>query len=118
MAYIVIGQQMSTLPHATHITGDNIDSALTVIKEMIEEPDVPWETTIEPDGTESGSRQPKNMGYQAWFLLEDTTLEIRRIYYDKDSNIRVSDTESAFDLLGSMTTYKHFDNPETTEKSL
>jgi len=117
VAYIVIGQQMATLPHATHITGDNVESALAVIKSMIEEPEAPWVTTVEPDGSESGFRQTKNMGYQAWFLLDEETSELRRIYYDKDSNIKVSDPQSAFETLGSMTDYKYFDKSETTEMS-
>jgi len=109
MAYIVIGKQASSLPIATRITTESVEEALSVVIGMTKESDADWTNTQEEDGSQSGFRSLKNNSYEAWFLLDQETNEIKRIYYNSESEIQLTDTDSAFQLLGDMTSYQYFE---------
>ena len=122
MSYILIGQQILSLPFLTRIEASSLEEALRVTRDMVEEPDSPWVTKIEEDGSESGWREPKNNGFQAWFILDESSGEFRRIYYNDKQEIKVADAQSAFELLGRMTDSKHYEggveaDTETVEDS-
>lgn len=113
MSFIVIGKQMVSLPLATRIEEDSIESALVTIQSMMVESG--WTVTQEEDGSETGYRQIMNGGYQAWLLIDEDSGEIKRLYHNASDQLCVTDAESAFELLGAATDYKHYEGePDVT----
>ena len=107
MSFIVIGRQTVSLPLATRIEEDSIESALLAIQSMMVESG--WTVTQEEDGSDSGYRQIMNGGYQAWLLIDEDTGEIKRLYHNASDQLCVTDTKSAFELLGTATDYKYYE---------
>lgn len=107
MSFIVIGRRMISLPIATRIDAKTLEDALSVVKGMLVTEE--WKTVTEEDGSESGERVVMNDGYQAWFLIDEQTCDIKRLYHNADEQLCVTDSESAFEVLGTATDYKYYE---------
>lgn len=118
MSYIIIGQQILSLPVCIRIDASNLEEALLATRDMVEEPDSPWVTKIEEDGSETGWREPKNNGFQAWFILDESKGDLLRIYYNDQNEIKTADAQSAFELLGKMTDSKHYERAVETDSTV
>jgi len=103
MDYILIGAEMHTLPYATEIKADSLEAAKAFASDFIKSSYGDWETVTDEEGNESHQRKNNLNHYRAYFLIDTKAGVIKRVFFNQQRELHLSDDNAAFVGLGDGT---------------
>jgi len=108
MRFVLIGQELHTLPVATSVDGNSLEEAKEFVNKFIREAHGEWETIIDEDGNPSYQKQGTRIGWQSYFLIDMEKGEVRRTFFNENRELQLTNSESAFKPLGIGTDNRFF----------
>jgi len=112
MDYILIGAEMHTLPYATEIKATSLAEAKDSASDFIKSSYGDWETVTDEEGNESYQRKNNRNHYRAYFLIGMKEGVIKRVFFNQQRELQLSDDNSAFVGLGDGTPEIFFNTEE------